>query len=878
MTLNAQFQVKFQFYDDDPIPTDGYAFDDVQVRAPHVPTPASFPYYSGFESGALGDEWLIAFTNEGRVRVDTYHPYTGTHSLLLDDWQNDAIWSTAAAILTIDLSGQSQVELDFWWDEFGTADDTQDGVFISDDTGATWHRILSFDADPTAWRHEIIDLDAAATANGLTLNAHFQIKFQFYDDDPIPTDGYAFDDVQVRAPHVPTPASFPYYSGFESGALGNEWLIAFTNEGRVRVDTYHPYTGTHSLLLDDWQNDAIWSTAAAILTIDLSGQAQVELDFWWDEFGTADDTQDGVFISDDTGATWYRILSFDADPTAWRHEIIDLDAAATANGLTLNAHFQVKFQFYDDDPIPTDGYAFDDVQVRAPHVPTPASFPYYSGFESGALGNEWLIAFTNEGRVRVDTYHPYTGTHSLLLDDWQNDAIWSTVAAILAIDLSGQAQVELDFWWDEFGTADDTQDGVFISDDTGATWYRILSFDADPTAWRHEIIDLDAAATANGLTLNAHFQVKFQFYDDDPIPTDGYAFDDVQVRANAAPTLGWAGDANYQQDGLHPESGDVRDDYFYRIKYADVDGDTPAFVRTHIQKGGEDIAGNPFTMTCASGDPAVGMLCIYTQAGLQAGADYTYFFTAQDDQGNAATPTTPLDAPDVTITYRLYLPVTMKDAGPPAGAPVLNPIDNPSGDYQFTVSWSAVARATRYTLEEDDNTAFASPSTVYAGSALSRSVSVGAVGTYYYRVKASNTLGESGWSNAQSVVVTVAPPPCPQAGAWSGITAEGTVIRFTVADTPGCAVTYLKIASKMDCIYPTWSFLYTVEYNITRPIVNREFQYYFPYDPNKHVEKVTGSFTSETQANGDSFFMLPNPQNTASFCIGGPQWTASHGQ
>ena len=71
-------------------------------------------------------------------------------------------------------------------------------------------------------------------------------------------------------------------------------------------------------------------------------------------------------------------------------------------------------------------------------------------------------------------------------------------------------------------------------------------------------------------------------------------------------------------------------------------------------------------------------------------------------------------------------------------------------------------------------------------------------------------------------------------------------------------MTYLKIASKMDCIYPTWSFLYTVEYNTTRPIVNREFQYYFPYDPNKHVEKVTGSFTSETEANGDSFFMLPN--------------------
>ena len=99
---------------------DGYAIDEVRVRAPQVPVPASFPYYTGFESGALGSEWVISFTNEGRVQVDPYHPYTGTYSLLLDDWENDTINSLAAAILTIDLSGQTQVELDFWWDEFGT--------------------------------------------------------------------------------------------------------------------------------------------------------------------------------------------------------------------------------------------------------------------------------------------------------------------------------------------------------------------------------------------------------------------------------------------------------------------------------------------------------------------------------------------------------------------------------------------------------------------------------------------------------------------------------------------------------------------------------------------------------------------------------------
>lgn len=509
--------------------------------------------------------------------------------------------------------------------------------------------------------------------------------------------------------------------------------------------------------------------------------------------------------------------------------------------------------------------------------PTTASFPFYDGFKSGTLGAEWGIDFTNEGRVRVDPYHPYAGTYSLLLDDWQSDGIWSVAAAILTVDLSGQSQVELDFWWDEFGTGDQTQDGVFISADQGVTWYRVLSFDADPTAWRHEVIDLDAAAAANGLALNEHFQIKFQFYDDDPIPTDGYAIDEVHVRANAAPTLSWPGDTNYEQDGLHPEAGDVGDSYIYRIRYADSDADPPDHVGVHIQKAGVDVSGSPFVLSCDTGDYAVGVICSYTRTGLDVGTDYSYYFVAQDNQANSAAPTTVMDAPDVFVTYWAYLPMLLKDAGPPAGAPILDPIDNSEGHYEYTVSWSSVARATRYILEEDDNASFSSPATVYAGPELLTSVFASATGTYHYRVKASNTFGDSGWSNTQSVVVTVAPPPCPQAGSWSGLTDEGYAISYVVADTPSCQVTSLKITARVDCISPSWSFLYTVEYYDVEPIVDREFEYYYPYDPNKHVERVSGRFTSQTGADGTSFFMVPNPQNTDWFCVGGPTWTASHG-
>jgi PKD repeat protein len=99
--------------------------------------------------------------------------------------------------------------------------------------------------------------------------------------------------------------------------------------------------------------------------------------------------------------------------------------------------------------------------------------------------------------------------------------------------------------------------------------------------------------------------------------------------------------------------------------------------------------------------------------------------------------------------------------GPP-DTPGLNDISNPDGDGSYTVSWTAANRAQTYTLQEDDNAAFSSPTAVYSGSDLSKPIAGKDRGTYYYRVRASNGAGNSGWSNTKSVVVTVSLPPCEQ--------------------------------------------------------------------------------------------------------------------
>lgn len=82
-----------------------------------------------------------------------------------------------------------------------------------------------------------------------------------------------------------------------------------------------------------------------------------------------------------------------------------------------------------------------------------------------------------------------------------------------------------------------------------------------------------------------------------------------------------------------------------------------------------------------------------------------------------------------TANTKIYLPLVLKNAG-----------------------------GTTYTLQEDDNAGFTSPTPVYTGPDTSWNATGKAAGTYFYRVMASNSQGDSIWSNIESV--TVYPTGC----------------------------------------------------------------------------------------------------------------------
>jgi hypothetical protein len=95
------------------------------------------------------------------------------------------------------------------------------------------------------------------------------------------------------------------------------------------------------------------------------------------------------------------------------------------------------------------------------------------------------------------------------------------------------------------------------------------------------------------------------------------------------------------------------------------------------------------------------------------------------------------------------------------GAPNLAAIENPGGGDEYLLSWSAVAGATGYTLQEAGNASFSSAQTRYSGAARQYRVTGQPGGTWYYRVRTESPWGESAWSQTRSTTVAAAALPAP---------------------------------------------------------------------------------------------------------------------
>lgn len=168
-------------------------------------------------------------------------------------------------------------------------------------------------------------------------------------------------------------ANLPYSTGFESGSLDQYWTTSSTGDGRVQIVTTNgPHSGSYHMTMDDPSSGG-YTQNEAWLHLDLAGAGDVELEFWWKDFSDESHAQDGVYFSDNGGASFAKVVDLPGASYAnntWYNFAVDVDQAAASAGLSLTSTFVIKFQQYDNYPIATDGHAYDDISV-AELVPQP---------------------------------------------------------------------------------------------------------------------------------------------------------------------------------------------------------------------------------------------------------------------------------------------------------------------------------------------------------------------------------------------------------------------------------------------------------------------------------------------------------------------------
>ncbi|MGD9148407.1 MAG: hypothetical protein PVI80_22780, partial [Anaerolineae bacterium] len=118
------------------------------------------------------------------------------------------------------------------------------------------------------------------------------------------------------------------------------------------------------------------------------------------------------------------------------------------------------------------------------------------------------------------------------------------------------------------------------------------------------------------------------------------------------------------------------------------------------------------------------------------------------------------DPSDVTVTvrdddsvYRVHMPLLARRWPPVPDVPTLSKIDNADGDGTYAVTWSGADLADSYILEESTDSTFSEISATYSTASTSQQVTGQWAARFYYRVKARNSWGDSGWSTVQQVDV-----------------------------------------------------------------------------------------------------------------------------
>jgi hypothetical protein len=289
------------------------AFSLIQFSSINAQNYVSQPYYEGFESGALGTEWTTSSTQTGGevapIQSGVYtwsgnsaDAYAGNYFLAMHV-TTGGVFNLNTANLHLNLTGESGLRLNFWWSDWNDETHVEDGVFISDDGGTSFVKVLDFQGGSNPdlqWVYFNMSLDSINSVHGLTFSNNYIIRFQQYDDYYLGggNDGFLIDEVNVFLPCNTTSSitesdcqSYTVPSGDETytstgiyndtipNAAGCDSIItidltiksSFASIAEVACGSYSVPSGDESYTTSGLYNDTIPNAAGcdSILTINL---------------------------------------------------------------------------------------------------------------------------------------------------------------------------------------------------------------------------------------------------------------------------------------------------------------------------------------------------------------------------------------------------------------------------------------------------------------------------------------------------------------------------------------------------------------------------------------------------------------------------------
>ncbi|WKN33717.1 hypothetical protein PZB74_10310 [Porifericola rhodea] len=561
--------------------SDGLYIDDISISA-QMPIFAKLPYSENFEdftfdqSSSLtkGDPGLSDSTLDSSLNglIDVVNFEDSPNKVLRMGSSMDKSPTTNAINLYLNLATYQHAKLAF--DIYDNRDETHlaDGIFFSDNGGLSYHKVYALDFDNWSDDHfgslPPLDIRSLAQKRGLQLNEHFVIRFQQHDDDDfegsrLSSDGLMLDNIRVYD-DAPQYSSLPFEENFEDSVLAPFWRVG-TPTGVVKpnglVELTKMEDGNQAIRLGS-RADKCFTTNALDLYVNLLDKENATLSF--DYYDNYDEThaEDGIFFSNDGGASFKKVFNFDGDNWTDKQfgtvHSLNIQELASRQNIALSQNFVIRFQQYDDDDFEgtrtiSDGIYLDNIQIIEPKLEF-AQIPLLEDFEATTLPSYWnygnptltaaLAHVKPDGIAQVLDSVGVQTSRGLALGRLK-DGKTNTNAIDLNLNLSRQHNLELSFKLYNNYDISDKEDGIWFSNNGGKSFVKAWTYPNRHASFQTYVLNFDSLAIASGVQFSDHFVVRFQQSGDRKFAGSGSLkggiyLDDITVaRAIPRPEIHW---------------------------------------------------------------------------------------------------------------------------------------------------------------------------------------------------------------------------------------------------------------------------------------------------------------------------------------------------